>query len=1079
MNSSDEPDSAHDGTRPGDAVSSRDQLHDPHVVALIDAACDRFETEWRAGTKPRLEEFLLRAEAPLQADLFAALLPVEIELRRKAGELPEATGYRQRFPQFDTAITLAFQQQDGLSKTHDRPSSQIVSPSTPLSPPNVPLGGSSPQLSNTTSQPKSSSPPPSSKPASQPPSKGSSPSVESVTWPVGRACENVAEFQQALTAAAIVPPEKLTAFVSANQAAMQTDDIARWAKRLIKAGLLTEYQVQRVYAGRGASLTLGNYILLDKLGQGGMGTVMKARHKKMGRLVALKMLSADLMKSPDAVKRFRQEVQAAAKLNHSNIVIAFDADEANGIHFLVMELVEGPDLAAVIKERGPQSPAVVIDYVRQAATGLAYAHSLGIIHRDIKPSNLLLTNAGQIKVLDMGLARMEAGFGGLLDHQEAASAVTKTGQIMGTIDFMAPEQAVDTRKADARADIYSLGCTLYRLLTGQNVFEGDTLMSKLLAHREAPIPSLMALKVEAEGLRDGQSAASSPRHDPLAALDQAFQHMVAKKPEDRFQTMREVIEALDRCLAPHEIAAQRTGPTQRTDALTGNTHPITATATGDEDLTVLSHSFDDAAPTSAPPGVSSRMVLAGATLIGLVMMVAVFVWPLVFKPTNSSSGHSAATGSSSSSTSDESAPGSGSTEASNTKTETPLSAAWSEREALAWTLDNRGFAKVQPVRGDLIEVREAAQIPTAEFHIESLSVTGLRGEIDANLTRLRGLGSLKELDLSETELTDSGAALLERFPVLTSLHVRGCPLSDAGLKSIGKLTRLTFLSVGERSSSNGPRGLEAAGQSRLSDAGLRELHSLAKLESLTLASRNITEAGLARLIEFYPDLVTLHIELAPLTDSTIEPLSTLKHLRTLSLIQSKLTDGAMNSLTQLTRLHTLNVQGSQITGDGVRRLTSALPGCRIFGGEYSPQRNQVRAIVQAQGRVKVSIPGGATREITDTTFHDLPTEFVTQRIDLHNVRPLPPDLLQLKDATELILTDSGISSTSIRRLPQLFPNLIELNLAGTEITDAEITALASLTSLQRIDLTRTQVSATGHAALKQANPTCEIKWTAP
>ena len=179
------------------------------------------------------------------------------------------------------------------------------------------------------------------------------------------------------------------------------------------------------------------------------------------------------------------------------------------------------------------------------------------------------------------------------------------------------------------------------------------------------------------------------------------------------------------------------------------------------------------------------------------------------------------------------------------------------------------------------------------------------------------------------------------------------------------------------------------------------------------------------------------------------------------------------------QLRTINVQGSQITLEGVRRLQAALPGCRIYGGEYSPQRNQVRAIVQVQGRVQVSIPGGATREIIDATFNDLPAEFTAQRIDLRNVRPLPPNLLQLKDATEVILTDSAVSPHDIRQLPSLFPVLTVLDLAGTAVTDREMADLAAMTSLQRIDLTRTKVTAAGHSRVKAANPTCEIKWTAP
>ncbi len=457
-------------------------------------------------------------------------------------------------------------------------------------------------------------------------------------------------------------------------------------------------------------------------------------------------------------------------------------------------------------------------------------------------------------------------------------------------------------------------------------------------------------------------------------------------------------------------------------------------------------------------------------------MVAVIVLPPFFKPVGKPSSKTTQPG--------DLADGSSSppTSTSAAQPETPLPTAWTEREAVTWALENRGRARVQPARGEQLDVYEADQIPTGEFHIESLNVTGLRGEIDSHVARLRGLGSLKELDLSGTELSDAGAAHLERLPTLTSLNVRGCSISDAGLKPIGKLTGLTFLSVGELSTSAvrhpAPRSPDPLVRTSLTDTGLRELHSLAKLETLTVASPNITEAGLSQLVEFCPDLVTLNIEQAPLTDSVLEPLSKLRHLRTLSLIQSKLTDGAIDSVAKLKLIHSLNVQGSQITGDGIRRLQATLLGCRVFGGEYHPKRNLVRVLVQAKGRVHVTLAGGASREITDATFTDLPTEFTSQRIDLRNVRPLAPELLQLPEATELILADSAISPHDIGQLPSLFPVLLVLDLSGTAVTDREITALSTMMSLQRIDLTRTNVTATGIAALKQANLTCEIKWTA-
>ncbi|MCY2994967.1 MAG: bifunctional serine/threonine-protein kinase/formylglycine-generating enzyme family protein [Planctomycetota bacterium] len=295
------------------------------------------------------------------------------------------------------------------------------------------------------------------------------------------------------------------------------------ARELVRQKKLTAYQAQQVYAGKGKSLVLGNYVVLDKLGQGGMGLVLKAEHRRMKRLVALKVLSPKVRLTPEALRRFQREVEAAAKLEHANIVTAHDADEAGGTHFLVMQYVEGIDLAALVKEQGPLPVGQALDCILQAARGLQYAHEHGVVHRDIKPANLLLDRQGTVKILDMGLARLESA--GAEQDQ-----LTGTGQIMGTVDYMAPEQALDTKHADARADIYSLGITLWYLLTGRAVYGGETLMAKLLAHREASIPSL----------REACPQVS-------AELDGVFAKMLAKTPDTRYQTMAEVIADLHRC----------------------------------------------------------------------------------------------------------------------------------------------------------------------------------------------------------------------------------------------------------------------------------------------------------------------------------------------------------------------------------------------------------------------------------------------------------------------------------------------------------------------------------------------------
>ena len=299
------------------------------------------------------------------------------------------------------------------------------------------------------------------------------------------------------------------------------------ARMLVQTGLLTKYQAQAVYQGKTKGLVFGEYVVLDKLGEGGMGVVLKAQHRRMKRFVAVKMIAKKAIGSPDAVKRFFREVEAAAKLNHPNIVAAYDASERDGIHYLVMEYVEGKDLAAIMKDRGPMAVNAGVECILQAARGLQFAHRNQIVHRDIKPSNLLLAKDGTIKILDLGLASVA----GLADDSEGEH-LTSTGQMMGTCDYMAPEQALDAHHADARADIYSLGCTLYRLLTGHAPYKGESLMQILLAHRESPIPPL-----------------SKDCPDAPPQLETAYQKMVAKDPEDRYQTMTEVIAVLEKCLA--------------------------------------------------------------------------------------------------------------------------------------------------------------------------------------------------------------------------------------------------------------------------------------------------------------------------------------------------------------------------------------------------------------------------------------------------------------------------------------------------------------------------------------------------
>jgi serine/threonine protein kinase len=286
---------------------------------------------------------------------------------------------------------------------------------------------------------------------------------------------------------------------------------------------LTAFQATAIRERRFQDLVIGNYEVLARLGAGGMGTVFKARHRRMKRIVALKVLSPEVARQGSFVQRFQREVETIAQLSHSNIVMAFDADEDKAGHFLVMEFVNGRDLASDVQENGPLSVADAVICLHQASLGLAYAHSQGIVHRDIKPANLLRDTTGLFKVADLGLARINPSEGGT-----ANSSLTQAGGILGTADFMPPEQALDSTSIDHRADVYSLGCTLYFLLAGRPPYVAGSLMALLLQHRDGPIPSLR-----------------NSRADVPPELDAIFQRMVAKKPGDRYQSMTEVCQALE------------------------------------------------------------------------------------------------------------------------------------------------------------------------------------------------------------------------------------------------------------------------------------------------------------------------------------------------------------------------------------------------------------------------------------------------------------------------------------------------------------------------------------------------------
>jgi hypothetical protein len=303
-----------------------------------------------------------------------------------------------------------------------------------------------------------------------------------------------------------------------SKGALTADEVA---VQLVKERALTSFQVQQLMAGRGEDCVLGGrYQLLELLGTGGMGTVYMARDTQLNRTVAIKVMAAHLLGDAGAVARFQREARALAQVSHPAIVQAYDSGQDKGRHYLVMEYVPGTSLAQLLKEERRIPPLVAAEYIHQVALGLQHAHHKGLVHRDLKPANLLLTPHKQVKVLDLGLARF-------VQDQIGEGSLTREGTGMGTPDYMAPEQFRNARSVDPRADIYSLGCTLYHLLAGQVPFPGSSLSEKAKAHEEEEPPDL-----------------EERCPDAPTGLVLVVRRMMAKRPADRFQTAGELAEAL-------------------------------------------------------------------------------------------------------------------------------------------------------------------------------------------------------------------------------------------------------------------------------------------------------------------------------------------------------------------------------------------------------------------------------------------------------------------------------------------------------------------------------------------------------
>ncbi len=775
------------------------------------------------------------------------------------------------------------------------------------------------------------------------------------------------EFVRSLTDSGLMDSEEIESFLDTLRTAQRPMTAEELAKEMYQRGKLTKFQAHAIYQKKTRGLVVGNYVVLDKLGKGGMGAVYKAQHKRMKRIVALKTLPSSATKSPDAVKRFQREVEAAAKLSHANIVTAHDADEAKGVYFLVMEYVDGRDLYASVKEHGTLSVNRAVDYVVQAAKGLEYAHSQGVIHRDIKPHNLLLDKNGTVKILDMGLARIEEAMAG--SDATAHEGLTQSGQVMGTLDYMPPEQALDTRTADARADIYSLGCTLCFLLTGRSPYGGDTLGKKMLAHREHPIPSLRNI-----------------RSDVPELLDAVFQKMLAKRPEDRQQSMSEVIAQLQGCALHDGAPASPSYPpssasfADTVDVLRVDTKPLPDMPPSPLDELFASESVQITERLIAPSrryqkrwtkqqkrvvgtmgaGVAALLLLLGiiltmrtsertkvveidqpdATVQVLVEQGKGLIERKAQKGTLTVGVDPGKRGLRVEKVGSEVfAKGlsidSGGRETIKAKLE-PAAAAQmkdADREAATWVLAQGGKLTVS-LDGQQREVKAIAELPKGPFKVTGvdLSNTSVGDEV---FERLQGLAAIGELTLYETRITGVGIDRLQSAKAMGWLNVANTQLTDAGMANMKELTNLKCLVVnGTQVSDAGlkhiqgiPLALLDAGWTHVSFNGFGKFKGLV-WGTVGSYSQTVTDASLEDLVGL-AKLEGVRIVASGVTDNGLKPLARLPGLKKLTL-DGAFTDSSLEPLKALNTLAELDLaRAGKVTAAGVARLQAALPKCKI------------------------------------------------------------------------------------------------------------------------------------------------------
>ncbi|MCE9546537.1 MAG: protein kinase, partial [Planctomycetia bacterium] len=897
----------------------------------------------------------------------------------------------------------------------------------------------------------------------------------------------VEEMSARLVRSGLVSQDELESIVSASfSPETQLSSGDQLAQTLLERKRITGFQLDRLREGKVEGLVLGNYVLLDKLGAGGMGVVYKALHRRMKREVALKVLPEALTKAPDAVARFHREVEAAARLQHPNIAAAYDADEAAGVHFFVLEFVDGPDLSRYIKQNGPLPLAHALALCLQAARGLAHAHKLGVVHRDIKPGNLLVDPNGTLKILDMGLAHLHT-------EQDAAGVdlteLTQSGRVMGTVDYMAPEQAVDAKRADHRADIYSLGCTLHYLVTARPLSPEGSLTQKLLWHQTETIAPLSSV-----------CPASTPGIDAALAL------MLAKRPQDRPQSMVEVIRLLEPCLA--EVTADGKNlpaPLKGALAMVDVAPSMYSGSITERPTVTETQTMTMVAPATTGAGQPPRRrvwIAAGfAGFLGVGALSAVIAMryagqqpqravagnkndpnPMVSNPAvpNPSGPNPAA----------------------------PVVAERPEDKSLDRVFDLGGSVTVATSDGLAPRsIGRRGDLPAPPFEVRSVKLDraavdgavlgsleklpGLQSILlpgatvaDDDLASLTGPATLVSLDLSRTSVGDRGAAPLARLTSLLELNLSGTKITSTGVRELGGLKRLEKVYL-----ANTP----------VDDSAIESLRSLTDLKYLVLSGSKITADGFDKLVTARPNIEVVWdgpdtervvarkllekgggVRVQPLGgiaagaqadaeirrtvdlpsgrfqvveadlsgnpgvgDADLKFVATLRHLARLKLDGTSVTAEGLQALRTMPGLQKLDLGTLQIPQSTLTQLAQALPQCEIHRNPTS-ERATAQWVLQTGGTLTLSTPEGEVlRDISDAALLPQGPFVVREAVLAGKPQVTDADLAKFRGLAQLEL----------------------LNLSGTSVTDAGLDQLAGCTSLRDLDLSQTKITAAAAPSL--------------